>query len=1110
MRTPLVVLCFTLWCLGSLARAAAPTITSFTPTSGPVGTVVTITGTNLGVAPTVKVNGAAETATVSVLAITIAPGTTTGLITVTTSGGTATSATPFTVMQPPTITAFTPVSGGAGTVVKITGTNFTGATAVKFAGATATTFTVVSATAITAAVPSGAVTGKITVITPGGTAISAANFTVIPPPTITAFTPTSGLVGQMVTITGTNFNGATAVKFAGTTATTFTVVSATSITAKVPTGATTGKITVTTPGGTASSATNFTVSAPLALIVSPTTVDSTYLGTVALHLTGISKGQTVWMRLYVDGNLNGVVDAGEPCMFSFQLTDGVNPTIGGSTYVPGDLDKAVNGEITTSLDIAALNMPAAAKYLFQAQNTTGTALATTPFTITPHSYGQSISGKVVDTNSSAIANAEVFAMSNGGDTVITTYSNAQGGFQLTLPAGIYQLFAIKAGYLMGQFETPSANSITLPTGKTIQVTLTLSTATRHLRGTVTDAQTGVAIPSMMIMAGDDGGNMAIQYSDTQGVFDLPVTPGKWGISAESNAAAQGYYACAPVSGLDTTTGDVTGIHLLATKGTALVYGYLKKKDGTPLPGVTCWLYQQQNGSFNYIKGVNSDASGKVTCIVSPGTYYLEVSELATKPYGYVPLSDGESRAVTVSAGQAGLISLPLVPITAHIQGHLTNNTGQTLPKLRMEASNYTATSCWTPAYPDADNNFDIGVYGGQWYTRIDTNIDDGYQVSPAQTITIADGQTITGVNFTISLPPPTITAFTPARGPAGQVVTITGTSFFSGVTTVKFAGATATTFTVVNATTISATVPSGAATGKITVTTPGGTATSAASFTVISPPTFSAFSPTSGGSGTPVTLTGKNFTTVTAVKFNGTPATIKVVSDTSITTTVPSGATSGKISITNPAGTVTSAANFTVTPTQYLPFTAGKKWTYSRSTGPNDTSTLTCQGPTTIQGQACTEFIGVSTTGTSIHTSHVYYANTTAGLVQLGETDQNSGSSAITTTLNTPPMIMIPLNAQSGFSWGQSVSASISPGSPVHILYAGVITTETVTVPAGTYQDCLKCEISSTVINSAGNSCTQTTTMWFAPNIGMVQRTVDDPLNLGEPSNTMKLTSVTP
>ena len=75
-------------------------------------------------------------------------------------------------------------------------------------------------------------------------------------PAITSFTPTAGPAGTSVAITGTKFSGATAVSFHGTAAS-FTVDSATRITATVPSGFTTGPITVTTPGGTATSAASF-------------------------------------------------------------------------------------------------------------------------------------------------------------------------------------------------------------------------------------------------------------------------------------------------------------------------------------------------------------------------------------------------------------------------------------------------------------------------------------------------------------------------------------------------------------------------------------------------------------------------------------------------------------------------------------------------------------------------------------------------------------------------------------------------------------------------------------------------------------------------------------
>jgi uncharacterized repeat protein (TIGR03803 family) len=145
--------------------------------------------------------------------------------------------------------------GKVGKTIEILGQGFTGATKVSFHGVAAT-FTVVSDTYLTAVVPAGATTGSVTVTTPGGTLTSNKIFRVIP--VILSFSPASGPVGTQVTITGTSFTGATKVTFGGVKAT-FSVDSDTQIAATVPTGAKTGKIQVMTPGGTATSASDFTV-----------------------------------------------------------------------------------------------------------------------------------------------------------------------------------------------------------------------------------------------------------------------------------------------------------------------------------------------------------------------------------------------------------------------------------------------------------------------------------------------------------------------------------------------------------------------------------------------------------------------------------------------------------------------------------------------------------------------------------------------------------------------------------------------------------------------------------------------------------------------------------
>lgn len=78
------------------------------------------------------------------------------------------------------------------------------------------------------------------------------------------------------------------------------------------------------------------------------------------------------------------------------------------------------------------------------------------------------------------------------------------------------------------------------------------------------------------------------------------------------------------------------------------------------------------------------------------------------------------------------------------------------------------------------------------------------------------------------------------------------------------------------------------------------------------PPQITAFSPVQGVIGTPVTMIGKNFTDVAAVKFNGIPATFTVLLGTQLHATVPVGATTGTISLTNSTGIGTTLTNFVI------------------------------------------------------------------------------------------------------------------------------------------------------------------------------------------------------
>lgn len=150
----------------------------------------------------------------------------------------------------------------------------------------------------------------------------------------------------------------------------------------------------------------------------------------------------------------------------------------------------------------------------------------------------------------------------------------------------------------------------------------------------------------------------------------------------------------------------------------------------------------------------------------------------------------------------------------------------------------------------------------------------------------------------------------PASGKEGAKIGILGQGFSSS-SLVKFGGTKATTIVLSGTTFITATVPAGALTGAVTVTTGTTTLTSAQTFRVL--PTITSFTPTSGTVGTAVMITGTGLMQTTTVTFGGVKATTVIKnSDTQVTADVPTGAKTGKIGITTKGGKVTSTTSFTV------------------------------------------------------------------------------------------------------------------------------------------------------------------------------------------------------
>jgi len=188
----------------------------------------------------------------------------------------------------------------------------------------------------------------------------------------------------------------------------------------------------------------------------------------------------------------------------------------------------------------------------------------------------------------------------------------------------------------------------------------------------------------------------------------------------------------------------------------------------------------------------------------------------------------------------------------------------------------------------------------------------------------------------------------PDSGSVGSPVTIYGTGFSPtpAENTVTFNGTTAA-VTSATSTTLVATVPPGASTGLVGVTSPNGSATSSSSFTVAASkaPSISGFTPTIGTPGTSVTVNGSNFDGSKGnnlVSFNGLRAEVSSTSATAISTTVPPFATSGRIGVATPEGSGVSSADFFVPPSGYTVSNVG--FTGRMAIGETKTMTIGTSG----------------------------------------------------------------------------------------------------------------------------------------------------------------------
>lgn len=247
--------------VGFVTAAVAQTITGFVPSFAATNELIRIDGSGFSDVRTVQffnnkkvdVFPTADTQ----ISVVVPAGASTGPVGLIKPGSAPIySSQDFIVIGPEPFITDSPSGGGVGSVVTIYGVHFTGASSVKFNGTNASFSPPATDTQIQATVPANVTTGPISITTPRGIGVSTNLFYV--PPVVTKFAPFSGRTGTNVIFTGKNFTGTFAVKFQNINAS-FTVNSPTQITAIVPSNAISGSLTVTAPGGSFITSSNFVV-----------------------------------------------------------------------------------------------------------------------------------------------------------------------------------------------------------------------------------------------------------------------------------------------------------------------------------------------------------------------------------------------------------------------------------------------------------------------------------------------------------------------------------------------------------------------------------------------------------------------------------------------------------------------------------------------------------------------------------------------------------------------------------------------------------------------------------------------------------------------------------
>ncbi len=456
--------------------------------------------------------------------------------------------------------------------------------------------------------------------------------------------------------------------------------------------------------------------AGVTLTVTPAVTSNTYSGVVTLTLTGLVSGEQVNLQNWIDGNTNGVIDAGDLLMDGGKINDGEVMVIGGITNLskPFDSNPAA-GAITTTLNFAAPltleNIVARHIYRLSSPSNNFTAVTAT-FLVTNAATAQRVSGIIYSNGVTPMPYASVVATPAAGGYAGAAVADANGRYSLNLNPGTFNLIATAPNYY---FDFAQGVTVVLTNGASATNALTLARGTATISGYVYNEANSNKQEGVMLEL-DSGSLFTIAFTDTNGNYSEAVTPDFWQVKPiKERLARRAVVASQNGLQVNTTSGNVTNANIGLPKGNALYYGRITDGSNVPFSNIRLSAGDGTNNLFSALG--YSDANGYYAVAVLGNTgpdWNCNANDSDNTILANYVLNNFNNTNIAV--GQAIQQNFVALPVTAHISGRVLDNLGNAVSGVTLYADQFSGGNNYQSQNSSTDvlGDYSLGVASGAW------------------------------------------------------------------------------------------------------------------------------------------------------------------------------------------------------------------------------------------------------------------------------------------------------------------------------------------------------------------------------------------------------------